>query len=128
MEVLGMIPHVTPLFHRGCRFRRPAFPKTCGAPSWLHLSGRFAFTLTVLVHLLIAHGAGGEWPLVETLHQGILSRCSDMMMLTLVGWPNSVAVAAELWTASERSLPMLLVPRRQPRSPSSAHVAIEAKS
>jgi hypothetical protein len=91
--------------------------------SGLPAAWSLGITCIVAAHLLQAHGAAAEWPLVETLHQGIMAHWNDGVMLTLVGWPNSLAVAAELWTAGERSLPMLLVPRQQPRTPGFAHVA-----
>ena len=123
-----MLFRFTTFLDRGCRVQMRPFPATSMRAPGLHVAWSLALTCIVMAPMLIAHGPGGEWLPAEALHQGILSRCRDAVMLTLVGWPNSVAMAADLATAGERGLPMLLVPRRQPRTPSSAHVATEAKS
>ena len=96
--------------------------------SALPVAWSLAITCIVAAHLIIGHGPAGQWPLVETLHQGIMARWNDAVMLTVVGWPNSVAMATNIWVTGERGLPMLLVPRRQQRTPGFAHVATEAKS
>ena len=96
--------------------------------SGLPAAWSLAIACIVTAHLLIAHNPAGQWPLVDAFHQGIMARWNDAVMLALVGWLNSVAMAADVWVTGERGLPMLLVPRRRPRTPGSAHVATEVKS
>ena len=119
-----MIYLASPYSHPDAAVREQRFHAACRAAAALLRAGRAVFSPVVHGHPLVAHGLPTDWPFWQQFGRAFLSRCDELVILTLDGWRESDGVREEVRLARDLGKPILFLGPEEARgSPTSAHVA-----
>ena len=101
-----MIYLASPYTHADARVREERFRAACRSAAALMQQGHVVFAPIVHGHPLVAEGLPIEWPWWERFDREHLSRCDEVVVLTLDGWEASAGVQAEIRIAEESGKPV----------------------
>jgi len=69
-------------------------------------SGHLVYSPIVHSHPLVLHGLSTGWEYWRDLDMAMLSRCQELLVLTISGWAESEGVQAEILAAKEMGMPI----------------------
>ena len=123
-----MIYLASPYSHPNSDVREHRYRKACRATVSLLRSGHVVYSPIVHSHPLVKHGLPTDWAFWQQTDRELLRRCDEVIVLTLVGWRESIGVAAEIALARELGKPVrYAAPKPRAVPPTIAHVATEAE-
>ena len=120
-----MIYLASPYSHPDAAIREERFRAACQAAAQMMRNGNVVFSPIVHSHPIALHGLPTDWRFWERHDQEQLTRCDEVVVLTIDGWRESEGVQAEIRIATEFGKPVRYL--GPDWSPTLAHVAKEAK-
>ena len=99
-----MIYLASPYSDPDSAIREQRFEAACEATAVLMRQGQWTFSPIVNTHVLTTHGMPLDSGFWEPYNRELLSRCSELWVLMLPGWRESVGVRREVAMAEEMKL------------------------
>lgn len=100
----------TPYSHPEAEVRESRFRAVNLVAANLMRAGHHIFSPISQTHsITLAGDLPLDWDYWEAYDRAILGMCSNLIVLTLVGWQESVGVQAEISMARERNIPVELI-------------------
>ena len=126
----SMIYLASPYSHPNVNIREARYRSVCRATAMLLEAGHSVFSPIVHGHPLAEYGLPTDWAFWQRYDRDHLTRCDELVVLTLDGWRESIGVTAEVALAVELGKPVrYLEPATlAPTSPTLARVAKEVVS
>ena len=119
-----MIYLASPYSHADPAVRETRYQAACHATAALLKAGFVVFSPIVHSHPLVAFDLPTGWDFWERIDRAYLSRCDEVVVLTLDGWQQSTGVRAEIAIARDLGKPVrFLGVDKAAGSPTVAHVA-----
>jgi hypothetical protein len=100
-----MIYLLSPYSHDDSAVREHRYHEACRAVVHLLRHGFMVFSPVVHSHPLVAFGLPSDWTFWERADREHLTRCDEVLVLTLDGWEQSIGLAAEIEIAKELGKP-----------------------
>lgn len=91
-----MIYVASPYTHPDPKIQQLRFEQVCQATAYLLCQGKLAFSPIVHGHPLTRYKLPGDWGFWQAFGETLLGLSSEMMILTLDGWKESIGVQAEI--------------------------------
>ena len=96
----------SPYSHDDPRVREERYRQACHTTAALMRRGLLVYSPIVHSHPLTRYGLPTTWDYWRTLDEAMLSRCHELMVLTLDGWEDSEGVMAEVRLAKNLGVPV----------------------
>lgn len=96
----------SPYSHPDPRIREERYGHASYMAAMLMRDGRLVYSPIVHSHPLTRLGLPTTWDYWRTLDEAMLSRCQELLVLTLDGWENSEGVMAEIRLARKLGIPV----------------------
>jgi len=124
-----MIYLASPYSHPDSDVHEHRYREACYTTASLLRVGHVVYSPIIHSHPLVEHGLPTDWTFWQQTDRELLRRCDEVIVLTLVGWRESIGVAAEIALARDLGKPVrYLAADTRADSPTIAHVAWEAES
>lgn len=104
-----MIYLASPYSHLDPGVRNARFEAACRAAAGLIRAGEIVFSPIAHSHALCKHGLPEDWATWRGIDLAVLAACTELRVLTLPGWTESVGVHAEISWAIKHGLPVRLI-------------------
>lgn len=102
----GLIYLASPYTHADPDVQEQRFNAACFETARMLREGRHVFSPIVHGHPLSRHGLPGDYDFWGPYCRAFLERASELVILTLDGWRESVGVTDEVRIAAELGLPV----------------------
>jgi hypothetical protein len=96
----------SPYSHPDCFVQKIRYEQACKATATLIRRGHLVYSPIVHSHPLVKHGLPADWSYWREIDEAMLSRCHQLIVLTLDGWEHSKGVMAEIELAHKMDLPI----------------------
>lgn len=96
----------SPYSHPDPEIREERYSQASYVAAMLMRNGRLIYSPIVHSHPLTRLGLPTTWDYWRTLDETMLSRCQELLVLTLDGWENSEGVMAEIRLAKKLGMPV----------------------
>lgn len=98
----------SPYSHHDPEVREERYRQACYTTAALMRNGHLVYSPIVHSHPLTRHpyGLPTTWDYWRTLDEAMLSRCQELLVLTIYGWEDSEGVMAEVRLAKNLGIPV----------------------
>ncbi len=104
-----MIYLASPYSHPDPDVREQRFLAACRAAASLMRDGEFVYAPICHSHPIAQFGLPWDWDYWEATNRAHLTRCTELFVLTIDGWIDSVGVQAEIRIAAELDMPITYI-------------------
>lgn len=121
-----MIYLATPYNHPDPEVREGRFQTACNVAGYFLSRGVYVFSPIAHTHsIALARNLPHDWEFWREYDRQMLAACSELWVVEMTGWRESVGVAAEIGIARELGLPVKFVRHRDHPAPDLIVVAEE---
>lgn len=82
----------------------------CKYSAYALMNGELIYSPIVYCHqLAVQYGLNGDWAMWKTFDEAFIAKCSELRVLKLEGWVDSIGVNAEIDIANRLNIPVTYV-------------------